>query len=187
MKTRHKILLLATMLLPAVIYSGCSSSQKPLKIVLPPDFEEQPAQSAANQKRFQQKENAPSALDSAVQLSEKYAHLSTEASELKQQNKNLHAENQQLRESLKSARTELNATQKELSEANNLLMEMRVELNNWKNDVLSFRDEMRQADITQLQTLQKILEILGGEVPGELVAAETRQSPDSSVGEPNQP
>ena len=42
MKTRYKIILLIVTSLLAVIHIGCSS-QKPLKIVLPPDFEESPA------------------------------------------------------------------------------------------------------------------------------------------------
>lgn len=186
MKTRYKIILLIVTSLLAVIHIGCSS-QKPLKIVLPPDFEESPPKSAANQNRFQQKKDAPSVLESAVEISEKYAKLSTESAELRQENKELQAESKQLREALNAARTELSKTQKELTEANNLLMEMQVELNNWKNDVLGFRDEMRQADIAQLQTLQNILEILGGEVPSQLVAAGTQHSSDPLAGEPNQP
>ena len=186
MNTRYKIILLTITLLLAIIHTGCSS-RKPLKIVLPPDFEERPSQSAANQNRFQQKESTSTVLESAVELSGKYAQLSAEAVELRQQNKNFQDESQQLRGTLKSTQEELTKTQKELTEANNLLMEMRVEINNWKTDVLGFRDEMRQADITQLETLQNILEILGGEVPSQLVAAETRRLPDSSINEPNQP
>ena len=44
---------------------------------------------------------------------------------------------------------------------------MRIELNNWKTDVLGFREEMRDAEIEQLRALLKILEILGGEVKPE--------------------
>jgi hypothetical protein len=41
---------------------------------------------------------------------------------------------------------------------------MRIELNEWKTNILGFRDEMRNADKAQLQALMKILEALGGEV-----------------------
>ncbi len=59
---------------------------------------------------------------------------------------------------------QLQQTQKELAEANDLLIEMRIELNNWKTDVLGFRDEMRDAETAQLQTLFRILQVLGGQV-----------------------
>jgi hypothetical protein len=55
---------------------------------------------------------------------------------------------------------------------------MRIELNNWKTSILGFRDEMRQADIAQLETLLKILKILGGEVTVQ--SAQGRQSDDRS-------
>ena len=42
-------------------------------------------------------------------------------------------------------------------------LEMHVELNQWKADVLGFRDEMRKAEAAQLQALGKILRILGAE------------------------
>ncbi len=38
-----------------------------------------------------------------------------------------------------------------------------LSLNNWKNDVLGFREEMRSAQTAQLQALMKILKALGGE------------------------
>jgi hypothetical protein len=54
-------------------------------------------------------------------------------------------------------------TKKELNEANNFLQEMQLELNQWKGDVLGFRDEMRRAQKSQLDALSRILRILGAE------------------------
>ena len=55
-------------------------------------------------------------------------------------------------------------TRKELAETTELVIDMRIELNNWKTDILGFRDEIRTAEKTQLEALLKILTILGGEV-----------------------
>ena len=69
--------------------------------------------------------------------------------------------------SLVTLEPKLQQTQKELAEANDLLIEMRIELNNWKTDILGFRAEMRDAEKTQLEALLKILNVLGGEVKPE--------------------
>jgi 5-enolpyruvylshikimate-3-phosphate synthase len=37
-------------------------------------------------------------------------------------------------------------------------------LNNWKMNILGYRDEMRDAETAQLEALLKILKALGGEV-----------------------
>jgi hypothetical protein len=55
---------------------------------------------------------------------------------------------------------------------------MRIELNNWKTNIIGFRDEMRDADKTQLQALLRILKALGGEVSPEV---SRQQDPDSNV------
>jgi chromosome segregation ATPase len=166
---------------------GCSGMGNPVKIVLPPDFSE-PPKSAAKSERFEQPgKSASSALESAMEMSEKYAQLSIEAAELKQNKQAMQSERNNLRDQLINNQAKLNQTELELKQANDLIIEMRVELNNWKSDVLGFRDEMREADITQLQTLQQILETLGGELPGELVAAETTNISGVPAAEPNQP
>ena len=120
-------------------------------------------------KRFQETNpNNPTAAESAIELSNKYAALTEEAGQLKMDKQNLLIENKQLAKQLTNIQTELNQAKKELAEANDLLIEMRIELNNWKADVLGFRDEMRKADKVQLETLVKILKVLGGEVDGNL-------------------
>ncbi len=121
-------------------------------------------QSDSDNLRFQPGgSQGPSAVESAIELSDKYARLSEEASTLKQQNQELSIENKQLKENQVSCRSKLEQAEKELGEANDLLLEMRLELNNWKDNVLGFRDEMRDAEKTQLEALYKILKLLGGE------------------------
>jgi hypothetical protein len=106
----------------------------------------------------------PTAVESAIALSDKYARLSEEATVLRQNKQTLEAENQQLKENMQNCRAQSEQTQKELAQANDLLIQTRLELNNWKNDVLGFRGEMRDAEKAQLETLYKILKLMGGEV-----------------------
>ena len=130
-----------------------------------------PSQSNSTAARFSSAgTQEPTAVESAIALSDKYAKLSEEASALRQQKQNLDTENQRLKDELQSCRSRLEQTQKDLTEANDLLVEMRVELNNWKNDVLGYRDEMRDAEKAQLEALLKLLKLMGGEVnqPGNI-------------------
>jgi hypothetical protein len=106
-------------------------------------------------------------VESAMELSKKYAELSQEATVLRQKNQDFAAKNYQLKDQVVVLEAQLQQAQKELTEANELLIEMRIELNNWKTDVLGFRGEMREAEKAQLQALLKILEVLGGEVQVE--------------------
>jgi chromosome segregation ATPase len=102
------------------------------------------------------------AVESAIELSEKYARLSDQNATLRQENQRLGAANENMRQQVASLETRLKQTQKELGEANELLIEMLTELNNWKSNILGFRGEMRQAAQAQLEALLKVLEILGG-------------------------
>ncbi len=130
-------------------------------------------------KRFQESApQNPTAIESAIELSKRYAKLSEEVVVLRQKNRNLLNENQQLKNKLGNYSAQLGQTQKELTEANDLLINMRIELNNWKNDILGFRGEIRQADTEQLRALIKILEILGGEL--KIEPAESEENPQVS-------
>ena len=150
--------------------------------------EQEPVQTprgASDPKKFQET-NSQGRLstDSAVDLSEKYALLSDELAALRAKNQDLLSENTNLKENLASCNAQLQQTQKELTQANDLLIEMRLELNNWKTDVLGYRDEMRLAQKAQLESLIKILQLLGGEVAEE--ANQTPAKSASSVAEQNQ-
>jgi chromosome segregation ATPase len=107
--------------------------------------------------------HSPSAVESAIELSDKYAKLSEQAAELRRQNQNLTAENQKLKNELQTCSSQLAQTQKDLQQANDVLTETRLELNNWKENVLGFRDEMRDTQKAQLEALLKILKLLGAE------------------------
>ena len=180
MQTNKKII--AFLIPPVLIFllSSCQVPDGPVKIIFPPDPAEkqQSSDGIGVAKRFRESApQGPTAVESAIELSEKYAKLSEEAVVLQQKNRDLIAENHRLKTRFTSCQAELNQTQKELTEANDLLIEMRIELNNWKTDILGFRDEMRDAEKTQLETLLKILKTLGGEVK-----AKSGQNQKESLG-----
>lgn len=159
-----KITILLLSLIPILLISNCVSVQEPPTYVGRPDSaEEQQNPSVAN--RFQEAVmHKPTVVESAMELSQQYAKLSEEAAALRQQNDDLTLSNKQLKEQVVALEAQLQQTQKELTEANDILIAMRIELNNWKVNILGFRDEIRDAETAQLEALLKILQILGGEV-----------------------
>jgi chromosome segregation ATPase len=170
MSSIRKILVVLVSMVPLIMLSGCSTEQKSVETVAGSD----PVvieQNDSVAKRFQESTpQSPTAVETAIQLSEKYARLSEEAAALRQQNQEATALNEELRTQTEILRSQLTQTQKELTQANELLIEMRIELNNWKADILGFRDEMRKAETAQLETLFKILKVLGGQVETEVAS-----------------
>ena len=130
--------------------------------------------------------HSPTAVESAIALSDKYAKLSEESSALRQRNQTLETENRQLTDDLQNCRSKLEQAQKELAEVNDLLVQMRLELNNWKNDVLGFRDEMRDAQKAQLEALTKILKLLGGEIKTETTQPPAEEKPADIETQPSE-
>jgi len=146
-----------------LIVQGCSYQNEPEKLNVKPNYPES-WQSDVFAQRFQESNaKSPSVVESAIELSDKYARLIEESSVLKQQNQSLASRNEQLRAQVVDIESKMKQTQEELKEANEFLVEMRVELNNWKTDVLGFREEMRSAQSAQLQALLKVLKALGGD------------------------
>ena len=164
MQSIDKTLFLLFLLTPIVLLSGCSSEQTSMETIGGYDPLEIP-QSDSVARRFQESTpQSPTAVELAIELSEKYATLSEKAAALRQENEGIAARNKQLEAQTAAFEDQLRQTRKELTEANDLLIEMRIELNNWKTDILGFRDEMREAETAQLETLFRILKVLGGQV-----------------------
>jgi hypothetical protein len=115
--------------------------------------------------------NTLTSVESSLLLSEKYAVLAVDSEKLRQENKRLIDENAELARKNARLQSELDQTAKELKDANAMLVDMRVEINNWRNSVLGFRGEMREAQKAQLEALLKIMQILSGESRPEAVAA----------------
>lgn len=174
MKTNKKYFSFPVLSALTLLLAGCPRLQEPIEVVLKPDATKQ--QNNATSKRFQ--EVAPTAVDSAIELSKKNTELFEQMTELRQANQELTDENHQLKDRIAVLEPELTQVKKELNEANDLLIEMRIELNNWKTDILGFRSEIRDADKAQLEALLRVLEILGGEVrpePSESEGVEVSQ------------
>jgi uncharacterized phage infection (PIP) family protein YhgE len=170
MKTNQKIILPLISLLLILLPSGCTVTKEPGKLSVQPGSIKQPQQntkplpSGSIARRFQEPTaQGPTAVESAINLSKEYAKLSEEAAVLRRENQDLITSSRQYKDQNTTLKAQLQQTQKELTEANDLMIEMRVELNNWRADILGFRDEMRDADTTQLQALLRILKILGAE------------------------
>ncbi|MHC4666485.1 MAG: hypothetical protein ACYS9T_11125 [Planctomycetota bacterium] len=167
MKTKKKIkfFLIPSMLI--FIMSSCSVyRERPDDIALS-DFDQTHDRDALMRRFKEPDPQELTAVEPAIELSKRYAELSDETAELKLKNQDLIAENHQLKGQIDALEAEFLKTQEELAQANNLLREMVIELNNWKTNVIGFRDEMRGAEKAQLEALLKILEVLGGEVKAE--------------------
>jgi chromosome segregation ATPase len=117
-----------------------------------------------------------------MDLTERITQLADKAATLQQQNQQLTEENSRLAKQAAGLEAQLKQTQAELTEANNLLIEMLGELNNWKSDILGFRNEMRGAAKAQLEALLKVLEVLGAEAPA---SASTPGAADPNQANPN--
>jgi len=184
MHVNGKVKLFLTQLLLILLFVGCQVPQGPVEIFLPAKpAGQQRSDAVAN--RFQESaDQGPTVVESAMQLSKKYATLSEEMAMLQQRNQDLAVENRQLKGQVAAIGAQLQQTKEELTEANDLLQEMVVELNNWKANVLGFQKEMRDADMAQLEALLKILNILGGEVRTQSPPSEEVSSSALSPAEP---
>ncbi len=144
-------------------FCGCNPPQRPIR-PMTTENAPNPQTGGSSAKRFQDTPlEGRTAVESAIELSEKYARLSDQTVALREENKRLTADNEALLQQIAALEAKLKQTQKELGEANELLIEMLTELNTWKSNILGFRGEMRDAAKAQLEALLKVLEILGGE------------------------
>lgn len=154
-------------LLGTFFFMGCSMIDDPIEITLPTFTKPatQDTQSKSLERRFtEMKAQAPDAVGNVLMWSQKYDELLSKNERLMDKNNSLTKENMEFKHQLSQLQLELEQTKKELKSANAFLQEMQLELNHWKNDVLGFRDEMRQAESTQLDALSRILKLLGAEM-----------------------
>jgi len=178
MRTNMKLILSLVLTTQILLTAGCSDQKA--KVAVNPDDPLAKYWNEIIAKRFQESAaQSSTAAESAIELSQKYAALSEEAASLRQKN-------QQLQEQTAGFEAQLSQTQKELAEANNLLIEMRVELNNWKSNIMGFRDEIRDAETAQLEALLRILKVLGGQTV-ESAQAENTGPAVAAINNPQQP
>jgi chromosome segregation ATPase len=105
------------------------------------------------------------AVQSALVWSEKYSQAVEKIVELQNANRQGEQEARQQQNANAMLKAELAQCQKELNDANSMLMEMQGELDQWKKNVLGFRQEMRDAQEAELVALRKVLGLLGGDLP----------------------
>lgn len=110
------------------------------------------------------KEADTNAVESALMWSNKYEELLVKIEKLRDDNSKLSISNTNLKHDTQKLQDELDRTKAELKDANEFLQEMNLQLSKWKGDVLGFRDEMRNAQATQLEALKQIMKILGAEL-----------------------
>lgn len=177
METYKKKIIITLLAASFLLMAGCGSKQRPalsdsqnpieIALSLNNELAELPPSKEAISNRFYEPATERTTVDSVIQLSEKLAQLSEKLSQEKQRNTALLSLNKELKQKILATEPDLVQAKKELKDANNLLIEMRLELNNWKVDIIGFRNEMRLADTEQLHALLKILKVLGGEVNNE--------------------
>jgi septal ring factor EnvC (AmiA/AmiB activator) len=161
-RIRQIILLLVVSCLGSA-FCGCNPPQRRAHPMVTENAPSPPS-SGSSAKRFQDTPlEGRTAVESAIELSEKYARLSDQTIALREENQRLTTDNEALLQQIATLEAKLKQSQKELGEANDLLIEMLTELNTWKTNILGFRGEMRDAAKAQLEALLKVLEILGGE------------------------
>jgi len=183
MKANKKNLSFLILAALTLLLTGCRTFQKPVETIFNPDSAGHQNNATMSAKRFADTASGgQTVVDSAITLARQHAELSEKNAVLQQKNLELIANNQQLKDQIAALEPELNQAKKELAQANDLLIEMRIELNNWKTNIIGFRDEMRDADKTQLQALLRILKALGGEVSPEVSG---RKDPDSTGSSQN--
>lgn len=156
--------ILTFVVLSVLLFSlaGCLDYTKTDNSAVTPESSKNGTEASTN-KFINTAEKERTAVDSAIELAQKCETYSKQILDLRQEKQDLTTENEKLKEKIAIIEPELAQTKKELNEANDLLLEMRLELNNWKVDILGYRDEMRQANKAQLEALLKILTVLGGE------------------------
>jgi hypothetical protein len=162
MMIRTILILVATAALTA---TGCTTpATAPQQTWAPPKPTYQPAQEAVFLPKVAETESPlPTAVETTLLLQEKYSRSLEDLQRERDHNRNLSEDKQRLVENVNKLQVELAKTQQELTEANTLLVQVRQELEKWKNDVLGFRDEMRQANRSQIDALAKVMNLLGAE------------------------
>lgn len=162
-----KAALLALTLI-AIILSGCNVNIP--KEIIPDSFEEKFLEADTpnpvpndSRKRFTSSAPEDSNFENIRGWAEKYKDIKDQNVQLRKRNDELVVDNKRLMDRFESMNSNLELTEKELTDANEMLIEMRKELDNWKMNVLGFREESNYVHKEQLKALVKILKLLGAE------------------------
>ena len=167
-----RYLMIVVVVLVMVLFCGCQFIDEPIEVVRMQGMGGSSGgvvtvddATRAMEHRFGGTETqADNAAESTLIMSQKYQELSLETEKFRQDNSTLKLENDSFTRQIADLNAQLETTRNELSEANEFLQQMHAELGKWKSDVLGYRDEMRSAQVAELEALKKILKILGAEL-----------------------
>jgi len=104
------------------------------------------------------------ASDIAARLSEKYGKAVEDLRLLQEKHRSLAEKDKASQGQIGKLKVDLARAEKELSEANTMLLEMKDELSKWKQDVLGFRNEMRQSQKAMLNAVTRLTVVISGGV-----------------------
>lgn len=104
------------------------------------------------------------AVETALDLMKRNREAVDKIDKLQQENHDLMQKQLKLQDQVGKLQADLTLAQKELQDANEMMMEMRKNLEKWQGNVLGFRQEIRDAQQAQLNTMTKIVRLLGGDV-----------------------
>ena len=123
------------------------------------------------------------AVDTALELSRKYAEVAEQLMAAQKANKDLTQDNRKLLAQVAKQEMAIAQAQKELDDANEQIMEQKRALQEWKKNVLGFREDMERYEEVQIDALKKILQLLNGEAGparGASVTKPTLSAKDAS-------
>ncbi len=159
-----------TLIAAAALAAGCTglnrdgAGPEPLSALASPPPAEAPYLSHIAVERNQPDDPPPTAVESALVWSEKYAQAVEQLAQVREAAQATAEAQRGLQDKIAALQAENVRLKQELQEANDLLVDVRQENAKWKENVLGYRDELRQAHQVELEALLKVLKLLGGEV-----------------------
>ena len=122
-----------------------------------------------------------SAVEKALAWAQKYSEVSSKLTAVERENRSLAEKTQAMQQQLDVTKGQLAAAQKELGEANVMLKDLETRLAKWQENVLGYRQEMREAQKAQMDGLARVIKLLGGEAPPAAAGSATG-SPGAAAG-----
>jgi septal ring factor EnvC (AmiA/AmiB activator) len=171
-------------LILAVTVGGCSLFQRDED---PPPLRTEPPRQAAYLKETavqpEAEEPSSTAVENALAWSEKYAQAVEQLARQQEANSKLADQNRGLETKVAALESDLAKTRQELKDANDLLIDLRRANEEWKANILGYRDELRKAHSAELEALYKVLRLLGGEVTDSTPTAASTGTTGPATGE----
>lgn len=167
MKIGKQSLIVTVLILTMFVVTGCeqmTTNLRPRQKFEPSSQFSVPGYARENSIVGSENNSSRGATEAAIEWADKYAKSTQELLIANQRITELDAEKKNLNGKLAKLKTEVESYKNELDDANVMLNEMKKDLKEWQANVLGYRKQMMSAQSAQLLALQKIFELLGGEV-----------------------